>query len=217
MKFRKKQIGCSKRKNIYKGGDTHAFTGASTGASTGALLAKPNPHLSFTGGQVESSGHYAFTKGGRKQTRKRGAIKQSGMKRGGMQDIEYVNRTANRGLNGGGALVPCPLPGPEAWSSSPSSWPSYAGGENGVNFSLNNYHNQPDTQHVTNERSYTGGARKSNRRTKRRKHNKRGGNSGAGVSGFIPQLGNRISNVWATWNAQPPYPSVLPYQDQFSK
>ena len=66
MKFRKRQIGCSKGKKIYKGGDTHAFTGA----STSALLAKLNPHLSFTGGQGESSGHYAFTKGGRKQTRK---------------------------------------------------------------------------------------------------------------------------------------------------
>ena len=161
-----------------------------------------NPHMAYQkGGQGVDSGHFAYQRGGQ---------------------VPSINLNANRGLNGGGGGgVPAPLVG-APWTSSPSSWPGVSGPHNGVNFSLNNYNNQPDTQGVVSERSNAypteyntvlmGGGKKKKTR-KHRLHKYKGGT--AGLSNWLSQIGNNLSNHYATWNGIPAYPSVMPYESQF--
>lgn len=168
-----------------------------------------NPHMAVVskqmGGQGEASGHFAYT----------------GMKGG--QPIS-IDLNTNRGLSGGGG-VPFPLVG-TPWSSSPSSWPGVTGPHNGVTFPLNSYDSQPDTENIIDERSnqypteygtvLMGGSRRKKKNTRKARRKLKGGTAGSGVSGWVSQIGNKLSDSYYTWKGEQPYPSVMPYEDQFS-
>ena len=194
---------CHKKK--FKGGSDglHAYP-------YGGPYIQPNPHYAYTqhGG---NPGVFAYTgkKGGSTTTN-------------GVPNSELLNQYVNRGLSGGG--VPPPLVG-SAWTPSPKSWPGVSGPHNGVNFPLNTYNNQPDTQGVIDERSNAyptergtvlmGGMGKKKTIKKRRMHRHKKIKGGTAVTGIFSQAGSSIQNAYATYTGHPPYPSPMPFKDQF--
>lgn len=195
---------------IRRGGSSYDITGLHAWPYSGPYTR--NPHMAFTGkqigGQGEAAGHFAYTG------------KQMG---GTYRDPVSVNLNTNRGLSGGG--VPPPLVG-APWGPNPSSWPGVSGPHNGVTFSLNKYNIQPDTQGVISERSNAyptedgtvmmgGGRRRGKKTRKNKRRGLRGGTTSSGVSGFGSQITNNVENTYATFKGERPYPSVMPYEDQF--